>query len=73
MTQLQVPLTYGELPADAPDYAKPPDGQYVRADSVEFILPTHHTFVATSSFDGANFAGAVGSLLIIDGLELIYE
>lgn len=73
LTQLQVPLTYGELPADAPDYAKPPDGQYVRADSVEFILPTHHTFVATSSFDGANFAGAVGSLLIIDGLELIYE
>lgn len=73
ITQLQVSLTYGELPADAPDYAKPPDGQYVSADSAEFILPTHLTFVATSSFDGANFAGAVGSLLIIDDLELIYE
>lgn len=73
ITQLQVSLTYGELPADAPDYAKPPDGQYVSADSAEFILPTHLTFVATSSFDGANFAGAVGSLLLIDDLELIYE
>lgn len=73
ITQLQIPLTYGELPADAPDYTKPPDGQYVRADSAEFILPTHLTFVTTSSFDGAKFAGAVGSLLIIDNLELIYE
>lgn len=73
LTQLQIDLTYGELPADAPDYAKPPDGQYVRADSAEFILPTHLTFVATSSFDGANFTGAIGSLLIIDDLELIYN
>lgn len=73
IVQLQVPLTYGELPPDAPDYSKPPDGEYVRADSVEFILPTHLTFVATSSFDGANFAGAVGSTLIIDDLELIYD
>jgi hypothetical protein len=71
--QLQVPLIYGELPADAPDYAKPPDGGYVRADSAKFILPTHLTFVATSSFDGANFAGAVGSLLLIDDLELVYD
>jgi len=73
ISQIQVSLTYGELPAGAPDYAKPPDGQYVRADSAAFILPTHLTFVATSSFDGANFAGAVGSLLIIDDLELIYD
>lgn len=73
LTQLIVSLTYGELPADAPDYAKPPDGKYVRADSAEFVLPTHLTFVATSSFDGANFAGAVGSTLIIDDLELKYE
>lgn len=73
LTNLNVDLIYGELPADAPDYTKPEDGNYVRADSVDFILPTHLTFVATSSFDGANFAGAVGSLLIIDDLELIYE
>ena len=73
IAQLQIPLVYGELPSDAPDYAKPPDGKYVRADSAEFILPTHLTFVATSSFDGAKFAGAVGSLLVIDDLELVYE
>lgn len=73
LTQLQFPLTYGELPADAPDYSKPPNGQYVRTDSAEFILPTHLNFVATSSFNGANFAGAVGRTLIIDDLELIYE
>ena len=73
LTQLSVNFTYGELPAGAPDYAKPPDGEYVRADSVEFVLPTHLTFVATSSFDGANFAGAVGSTLIIDDLDLIYD
>ena len=72
-TKLNVDLTYGELPSDAPDYTKPEDDNYVRADSAEFILPTHLTFVATSSFDGANFAGAIGSLLIIDDLELIYE
>jgi hypothetical protein len=69
----QVDFVYGELPPDAPDYARPPDGNYVRADSANFILPTHLTFVASSSFDGNNFGGAVGSLLIIDDLELIYE
>jgi len=73
LQDLSVELIYGQLPADAPDYAKPEDGSYVRADSAEFILPTHLTFVATSSFDGANFAGAVGSQLIIDDLNLIYE
>ncbi len=69
----QVVFAYGELPPDAPDYARPPDGNYVRADSANFILPTHLTFVASSSFDGNSFAGAVGSVLIIDDLELIYE
>lgn len=69
----QVDFIYGELPPDAPDYARPPDGNYVRADSASFILPTHLTFVGSSSFDGNSFAGAVGSVLIIDDLELIYE
>jgi hypothetical protein len=73
ITDLNVDLIYGELPPEAPDYSKPENGQYVRADSAEFILPTHLTFVATSSFDGANFAGAVGSLLIIDDLEMVYK
>jgi hypothetical protein len=73
ITDLNVDLIYGELPPEAPAYTKPKNGQYMKADSAEFILPTHLTFVATSSFDGANFAGAVGSLLIIDDLELIYN
>lgn len=72
-TSVKVDFTYGELPADAPDYSKPPDGNYVGADSARFILPTHLTFVASSSFDGNNFGGAVGSTLIVDNLELIYD
>jgi hypothetical protein len=73
LTDLQVEFSYGELPADAPDYTKPPDGLYVGSDSAAFILPTHLTFVASSSYDGNSFGGAVGSLLIIDDLELIYD
>ena len=70
---INVDFIYGELPPEVPEYARPADGKYVRADSASFILPTHLTFVASSSFDGNNFAGAVGSILIIDDLELIYE
>jgi len=73
VSSIRVDLIYGELPADAPEYSKPADGQYVRADSATFVLPTHLTLVATSSFAGAQFAGAVGSELIIDDLELIYK
>ncbi len=73
LTDLQVNFTYGELPPDTPDYAKPPDGKYIGSDSASFILPTHLTFVGSSSFDGNSFAGAVGSLLIVDDLELVYE
>ena len=40
---------------------QPENRLFVASDEVEFILPTHITFVASSSFDGANFAGAVGS------------
>ena len=72
-TDLEVDLIYGELPANAPEYAKPENGKYVGSDSSAFVLPTHLTFVASSSFDGNNFGGAVGSLLIIDDLELVYE
>ena len=71
ITQLDIPLLYGVISAD--EYGKKSDGQYVRADSAEFILPSHLTFAATSSFDMANFAGAMGCKLIIDDLEVIYE
>lgn len=72
LTDYQLDFTYGELPASAPDYSKPSDGNYVSADSASYVLPTHLTFVASSSFDGANFAGAIGSVLIVDDLELVY-
>ena len=73
LTQLEVPITYGPLDGSFPDYMKPGDQSYVPVDSAEFALPTHLTFVASSSFDGDNFAGAVGSVLFIDNLELVYD
>ena len=73
LTTLEIPFTYGELDGSFPDYMKPVDHGYVSADSATFVLPTHITFVASSSFDGANFAGAIGSTLIIDDVEMAYE
>jgi hypothetical protein len=72
-TEKEITFTYGELDGSFPDYMKPSDHGYVSADSASFILPTHITFVASSSYDGANFAGAIGSTLIIDDIELVYE
>lgn len=69
----EVVFTYGELDSSFPDYMKPVDQGYVSTDSASFILPTHITFVASSSYNGANFAGAIGSTLIIDDIEMIYE
>ena len=68
-----MPFTYGELDSSFPEYMQPENGLFVAENQVDFILPTHIVFVASSSFDGANFAGAVGSLLVIDDVELIYE
>ena len=73
LTSMEVPFYYGELDNTFPDYMKPPDDAWVSADSSAFALPTHITFVASSSFDGANFAGAVGSMLIVDDVEMVYE
>ena len=73
LTSMEVVFTYGELDNTFPDYMKPPDNAYVSADSAAFALPTHITFVASSSYDGANFAGAVGSVLILDDIEMVYE
>lgn len=72
LVTIEIPFTYGELDGSFPDYTLPENGLFVTADQVDFILPTHITFVASSSFDGANFAGAVGSLLVVDDVELIY-
>jgi hypothetical protein len=73
LTTLEMSFTYGELDDTFPDYMKPTDHGYVSPDSAAFVLPTHITFVASSSFDGANFAGAIGSTLIIDDVEMVYE
>lgn len=72
LTNLDVDFVYGELGDTYPEYMKPDSGLYVSGDSIGFILPTHIIFVASSSFDGANFAGAVGSTLLIDNLVLNY-
>lgn len=72
LTTMEIPFTYGALDDSFPDYMKPEDGVYVSADSAAFVLPTHITFVASSSFDGANFAGAIGSILIVDDVEMVY-
>lgn len=66
-------FTYGELDDSFPDYMKPIEHGYVSKDSASFVLPSHVTFVGSSSFDGASFAGAIGSLLLIDDVEFIYE
>ncbi len=73
LTTMEIDFTYGELDNSFPDYMRPSDHGFVSADSASFILPTHITFVASSSYDGANFAGAVGSTLIIDDVEMVYE
>ncbi len=39
-----------------------------------FVLLTGHLNAQQKdSFDGANFAGAIGSTLIIDDVEMVYE
>lgn len=73
LTSMELPVVYGELDNSYPNYMKPVDHGFVSADSASFVLPTHITFVASSSFDGANFAGAIGSVLIVDDIEMIYE
>lgn len=73
LVTVEIPFEYGALDAGSPDYMKPENGIYVDTEQVAYILPTHISFVASSSFDGANFAGAVGSKLVVDDIELVYE
>jgi len=70
---IEIPFTYGELDSSFPDFMNPTDHGFVSSDSASFVLPTHITFVASSSFDGANFAGAIGSTLILDDVEMVYK
>lgn len=73
LSEIELDFTYGELDNSFPDYMKPENGLYVSADSSKFVLPTHITFVASSSYNGAIFSGAIGSELIVDDVELLYN
>lgn len=70
---LEIPFIYGPLDGSFPEYMKPGNNVYVDAEEANFILPTHITFVASSSFGGASFAGAIGSKLVVDDVEMVYE
>ncbi|MFV0506932.1 MAG: PCMD domain-containing protein [Bacteroidales bacterium] len=72
LTEIDVEFTYGELDESFPNYMKPDNNTYVSGDSVNYILPTHIVFVGSSSYDGASFAGAVGSILMLDDLHMKY-
>lgn len=73
LTIKEVVFTYGPLDSSFPTYMKPKNNLYVDAAEAAFILPTHITFVASSSFAGAQFAGAIGSKLVVDDVKMIYD
>lgn len=61
-------VTYGELPNDAPSWEIPENGKYAASNS----MPTHLSFVASSSCRGDFFEGAIGSELLLDNVVLNY-
>ena len=66
--ELQMDFVYGPLDGSYPDYMKPADGQYAEASAT----PTHISVIMSSSAAGDVFAGAVGSKLQANDLELLY-
>ncbi len=66
-----IEIKYGPLEASDPwfSYAQPADGE-VWGDGTEAV--THITVLATSSFEGDFFNGAIGSTLELDEIELGY-
>lgn len=66
-----IAIKYGPLEASDPwfEYAQPRDDE-IWGDGSEPI--THVTFLATSSFEGDFFNGAIGSVLELDEIELRY-
>ena len=66
-----VPIKYGPLDPSDPwfDYAQPREGEEW-GEATEAI--THITILATSSFEGDFFKGAVGSILELDDIVLEY-
>ena len=71
-TSLEVTLKYGPLSPSDPeyDYANIKGGDtWAEADEV----PTHISVVFASSALGDEYKGAIGSVLVVDDLELIYD
>jgi hypothetical protein len=70
-TEKNIPIKYGQLDASDPwfEYAQPPQGE-VWGDGTETV--THISILATSSFEGDFFNGAIGSTLELDDIELGY-
>ena len=71
-TSLEVTLKYGPLSSSDPeyDYANiKGDDTWADADEV----PTHVSVVFASSALGDEYKGAIGSVLVVDDLELIYD
>ena len=67
-TKLNVPITYGPLPANAPAYTQPVNGIFGNAgDPV-----THLTIVFASSARGNFFEGGVNSTLQSNNIRLVY-
>ena len=66
-----IAIKYGPLDASDPwyDYAQPVEGE-AWGDGTETV--THITILATSSFEGDFFKGAIGSTLELDEIELVY-
>mgnify|MGYP001817171407 FL=1 len=67
-----IAIKYGQLEPSDPwfDYAQPAEGE-VWGDGTETV--THITILATSSFEGDFFKGAIGSTLELDDIELVYQ
>ena len=48
-------------------------GAIITVEFANYFSPTHLTFVASSSYDGANFAGAIVSTLVVDVIAMVYK
>lgn len=65
---LEMDMIYGALDSSYPDFMKPANGEYADPSAT----PTHISVVMSSSAGGGQFQGAVGSILEVNDLELIY-
>jgi hypothetical protein len=68
LREVTVPVIYGSLPSDSPEFWFPANGQFGSAtDEI-----THLSLVFASSAEGANFEGGVNSTLIVNSVRLNY-